>query len=685
MVNGFHPEIDAARAASIRFNSLLDTYNPENSPVTVSMASRNPQTPDRTDLLSDSDVLCGILQKMLERQKLRDDVAADHCPIPKPKAPGPATEAHRKRANGETQKQPHKEKRKHKIESANVHPRKSHKTDGHSTNSHKTSRSEVGSGGKEAEIRADKQVHRDKLRRESETAVEKSKMGHDDSYKAKVLEKKAPIEPEKPSHQTKRKRESGTAADHLDNNSEASRKVPKISNNAAKVDLWTEAPKQKKSAPKQSFRGPLTNSEKKLKAAQDAEREKKKEAAAARRIGKTAERKKVKEAAQAQKAAKASGVKAHKKYRIAGTGKSGDASKIPNSARSQYEPKSEKKEMQSRSFLTGDLFDKKEENTSTMYTEIEEDDDADVPEEKRSSVLYRPTPRAMFFKEQQSAKNEALEEAGIAPEPKRTGRFRFLDLDRKIRDEIYALAVVNRTCFKWPVDSHLDRRQPDLAMVCRQMRQEVLPLYYLENHFAMALPGVIQDDKPSEKMVLLEKWLNAIGDPKNEEGKWLDNIQRWVFDGAWKPVNEEAQIDPTAAEYAGDQPFPAKAKEADGRAKPAPRLFNRSPLSKKFILHAEYSSKTEDGVKLRIHRQAACILPQFSGPDKRCRLQQVPESVRITLSAWRGFIAGSSLPTRAKRLTRLVGKLNNLTPDLAGACCKPCNDGSWPAAAIVLD
>jgi hypothetical protein len=314
--------------------------------------------------------------------------------------------------------------------------------------------------------------------------------------------------------------------------------------------------------------------------------------------------------------------------------------------------------IQSTSLRTESLFEKSQ---TTIYVGdfVENGHTSSVPDEKSSSVLYRPTARAIFSKEQQAAKDEALEEAGIALEPERAGHFPFMKLAKETRKQIYELVVADSSCFIWPVDSMLARQQPDLAMVCRKIRQEVLPPYYAENRFAIKLPGVIADDEPNPKLVLLEKWLNAIGDRKNEEGKWLGKISHWVFDGALEPVAEQGQED---AE---------ETNKTIESARPGPTMFGQSPLSKKFILDARYRLENEHGVSLRVHREAACILPQFSVSNMSCKAGRASESVRKLCSAWRGATALPTSVDRAKRLTRLAKKLNTLTPELAGACCKP--------------
>jgi hypothetical protein len=437
---------------------------------------------------------------------------------------------------------------------------------------------------------------------------------------------------------------------------------------------WNTAAPQ----PRRSFGGCLTNAEKIAKVERENERLKRKEEAVLKKTirktsgGASKEVKKArangtfvpriknikpsaKAAGSSIKDAKSSGKQVKSSFKEGKSSTKPTKKDVKPSTKGTERPK---KQMQSRSLLTEGFFDK---NQTTIHvgTLAGNSHDPSVPEEKRSSVLYRPTARAIFQKEQQEAKEEALEAAGKALGPERTGVFRFLYLKKDIRDRIYRDVAVSTSCFKWPVDSLLDRQQPDLAMVCQQIRKEFLPFYYLENRFAITLPGVVVDDgKPNPKFVLLEKWLDAIGNPDNEGGRWLGKIRRWVFDGAVEPVVEEGKED------AGE------ANKVSEIVKPAVTQFGRSPLSKEFILCLKYRSRVERSVSLRIHRQAACILPQFAAPHISCEAKDIPDRIRAHCTSWRDIIAMPTSVPRAKRLTRLAGKLNTLAPELVNACCK---------------
>jgi hypothetical protein len=469
-------------------------------------------------------------------------------------------------------------------------------------------------------------------------------------------------ETEEQSH--KRMSENGRAEVESKLKVEAPRKRIEISDDEeeAMVESEPEVRNRVRFEPRRSSGGCLTNSEKILKARKEEERQKRKDETASKKLA----RQNHVAASKVVKHARPKGnvnpsiknVKRSAKGVVLPTKKVG-SSERPEAKNSRPLPngiKPPKKPMQSRSLLTEGLFDRKQ-TTIHVSSFVENHHTSSVPEGKRSSVLYRPTARALFFKEQQAAKEEALEEAGIAREPKRTGHFRFLDLDRKIRDQIYREVAVSTSCFKWPVDSALDGQQPDLAMVCQQIRKEVLPLYYLENRFAISLPGVIADDEPNPKLVLLEKWLHAIGDLKNEKGKWLSNIRRWVFYGAVEPVVEESQGD-TGPAHTTSETVPI-----------AMTQFGRSLLSKEFILCLKYRSKVEGKISLRIHREAACILPQFSASEVSCVPGQIPDTIRELSVSWRKVIGMRKLESRAKRLTGLAKKLNDLAADLVEACC----------------
>ncbi|KAI7546747.1 hypothetical protein KC331_g5431, partial [Hortaea werneckii] len=117
--------------------------------------------------------------------------------------------------------------------------------------------------------------------------------------------------------------------------------------------------------------------------------------------------------------------------------------------------------------------------------------------------------------------------------------FRFMDLPKEVRANIYRSVVVESKVFVRP-DSAMGREQPDLAMVSRQLRDEVLPIFYAENVFAIDLVPMqpakagagdrTTATKPLVGLLAIEGWAKVM-----QKGDWLKFIRHWVFDYAPLP------------------------------------------------------------------------------------------------------------------------------------------------------
>ena len=158
----------------------------------------------------------------------------------------------------------------------------------------------------------------------------------------------------------------------------------------------------------------------------------------------------------------------------------------------------------------------------------------------KEGVLFRPTLRATRTKASQKAQQN--------PKPGNSGQssdstddtvtskpFRVMELPRELRDAIWELAVVNTTSFVHP-DTDTGKEQPDLAMTSRQVRNEVLPIYYGKNVFAVEVTGPLQITTVAKRWMgkgvqirkgipALEKWAAQL-----ETGqKWFSSIRQWAF------------------------------------------------------------------------------------------------------------------------------------------------------------
>lgn len=111
------------------------------------------------------------------------------------------------------------------------------------------------------------------------------------------------------------------------------------------------------------------------------------------------------------------------------------------------------------------------------------------------------------------------------------GHFRLMHLPQEVRAKIIQLQVVEEGFFVWP-NSEAGRDQPDLSRVCRQLRTEVLPVYYGHNLFAVDLTRLNGSTG---------RWLQAVALSGH-----LNLITRWFFDYAPRTPKtaESAEVQP---------------------------------------------------------------------------------------------------------------------------------------------
>ncbi|KAI7224037.1 hypothetical protein KC333_g182 [Hortaea werneckii] len=189
--------------------------------------------------------------------------------------------------------------------------------------------------------------------------------------------------------------------------------------------------------------------------------------------------------------------------------------------------------------------------------------------------------------------------------------FRFIDLPKEVRANIYRSVVVESKVFVRP-DSAMGREQPDLAMVSRQLRDEVLPIFYAENVFAIDLGPMhptkagagdgTTATKPLVGLLAIERWAKVM-----QMGGWLKFVRHWVFDYAPLPGQG-----PLIQHKADSISLPTAGKTHDDGS---------------LMISLRIAAPTGDGGlysgDLQVHQDACCLMPGFQ-EFQQCTVQVTP-------------------------------------------------------------
>lgn len=254
-------------------------------------------------------------------------------------------------------------------------------------------------------------------------------------------------------------------------------------------------------------------------------------------------------------------------------------------------------------------------------------------------------------------KVEKLIEAGVLPAPAleigvvdlKTGKeegFRLMDLPKELRLEIFALVVVEMKVFIRP-DSLTGREQPDLAMVSRQVRREVLPLFYGKNTFAIDLAPPPQTTKkvsgktPLSGLPAVEKWAKVL-----EKGGWFGKIRKWAFD--WSP--------PVAWIIANSTGVLRNVTEGSSLT-----------VHVRFSKNRKHSQPGTWCTVVEVHREAPCIMPGFEEYDM-CVAKRTPEWLNEAVLAVTNDAEGSSIG--AEMMLNLARKVKSRVSELLESRCE---------------
>ena len=271
-------------------------------------------------------------------------------------------------------------------------------------------------------------------------------------------------------------------------------------------------------------------------------------------------------------------------------------------------------------------------------------------------MLDRPTARCRVEKARLAARNSS-KKSKVGKKDVKNGdgkeaTFPLMKLPKDVRIMIWKNAVVHPGFFIWP-EQATGSEQPDLAMVSRQVREEVLPIFYRKNVFAVDVSAG-REVKPVVKVVggrklggnvaaqlpksieFVKRWANAI-DGKGEEMGWFGMIRKWAF--SYEPAPSRGAL--------------SRADEDDGS----------------LIVSVNFSKKRNgiwDG-GVEVHREARCILPghrEFG----RCVLNKTPTWLNEAVIAVLNAGKGSSIT--GEMVVDLAMAIKERGRELVGARCE---------------
>jgi len=243
----------------------------------------------------------------------------------------------------------------------------------------------------------------------------------------------------------------------------------------------------------------------------------------------------------------------------------------------------------------------------------------------RESVLVRATERTMRLKAEMdcSATIESENEQDIS------SGSRLMSLPLEVRQRIWRLVVVETHFFVYPA---ISPEQPDLAMTSRQIRGEVLPLYYGENTFAVEIPVETMGRSGRVSFEQLRKWTVALAG-----GGHLGTIRKWALSLV----------------------LPASGVTSVGTSK-----LNSD---RELILGLQYpKSGTNTHVQpdIEIHRKGACLLPSHE-EHRQCVRVRYPRWVDDALAA--AFLADKE--DRGKQVLLFAASIGRKGHELVGSQC----------------
>ena len=212
------------------------------------------------------------------------------------------------------------------------------------------------------------------------------------------------------------------------------------------------------------------------------------------------------------------------------------------------------------------------------------------------SVIVRPTERT---KRLRGGFQPSTISIGNESQVDLSSGSRLMALPLGVRQRIWRLVVVETRFFVYPA---ISTEQPDLAMTSRQVRGEVLPLYYGENTFAVEVSVEMERKVGSGRVSLglVQKWMAAL-----EKDGHVATIAKWAL---------------SLAIPAGDAADPGMPKQKNDR---------------EVLISIQYPTAEPEKhgqPEVEIHRQGFCLLPSHE-EYRRCVRMCYPRWVDDALAA----------------------------------------------------
>ncbi|KAF2214299.1 hypothetical protein CERZMDRAFT_95575 [Cercospora zeae-maydis SCOH1-5] len=244
--------------------------------------------------------------------------------------------------------------------------------------------------------------------------------------------------------------------------------------------------------------------------------------------------------------------------------------------------------------------------------------------------------------------------------------FPFLDLPQIVKTQIYRLLVVETKLCVWPA-TKTGREQPDMSLVCREIREAILPIYYGENTFAVDTAPPIATAKdtraaatktgsastrtPLAGLAAVQKWAEVLSVKQSEGGKWFGLVKNWCFSYR-NPLVGFGGSETASNTTESIQDFVVSVRVCKGLDRTGEGMEVGSVYQ-----------RARPGHIVEVHREAACIMPGWSDHG-RCIAQKTPGTLMLAADSWL-----QSNREASEGLGEFVLELRKIVGGLAAACC----------------